>query len=427
MPKVPSRKKTRPQPKDNKTPNKTPAVPTSRAKHGARARAPPRTLNDFVVGDADAGTPSSSSPPPIGDVPEAVAPVGPQLQQSLVDAIKAGMMHLTTAIIEEQHRGMAEMKEAIKVALQQPPSQNHPQPSTSSNEAPPARAVSSALPPGAAEQAQVALPARAAPAEPGNGDGESSTPARADIIVPVHNTTQNSQHHIQITDSPNTVARPIQTAGLPVGAGIPLKTKEKVWNHQYVDLHDLMENNTDIYVLQLQHPNSTPELNFAPRKRKQLLTEMEWISAFNTYTALYLEKYPHELNAILSYSSTVQQIMTAGGDWRNYDTRYRQDREVTHCSWHTVRPDLEIQAYRRTNMQSFRSTTTNSFQRSTNQRQTGTPHGYCFAFHSPKAVCSRSPCQHKHTCHICNSRHPAYKCPSTSNKQTESDTPRETV
>ena len=293
---------TRPQPKDNKTPNKTPAVPTSRAKRGARARAPPRTLNDFVVGDDDAETPSSSNPPPIGDVPEAVVPVGPQLQQSLVDA-KAGMMHLTTAIIEGQHRGMAEMQQ---------PSQNHPQPSTSSNEAPPARAVSSALPPGAAEQAQVALPTRAAPAEPGNVDGESSTPTRADIVVPVHNTTQNSQHHIQITDSPNTVARPIQIAGLPVGAGIPLKTNEKVWNHQYVDLHDLMENNTDIYVLQLQHPNSTPELNFAPHKRKQLLTEMEWISAFNTYTALYLEKYPHELNAILSYSSTVQQIMTAG-------------------------------------------------------------------------------------------------------------------
>ena len=50
-----------------------------------------------------------------------------------------------------------------------------------------------------------------------------------------------------------------------------------------------MENNTDIYVLQLQHPNSTPELNFAPRKRKQSLTEMEWNSAFNAYTALYLE------------------------------------------------------------------------------------------------------------------------------------------
>ena len=61
-----------------------------------------------------------------------------------------------------------------------------------------------------------------------------------------------------------------------------------------MDLHDLMENNTDIDVLQLQHPNSTPELNFAPRKRKQSLTEMEWNSAFNTYTALYLEKYPHE-------------------------------------------------------------------------------------------------------------------------------------
>ena len=244
MPKVPSQKKARPQPKDNKTPNKTPAVPTSQAKRGERARAPPRTLTDFVVGDDDAGTPSG--PPPIGDVPEAVAPVGPQLQQSLVDAIKAGMMHLTTAVIEEQHSGMVEMKEAINVALQQPPSQSHPQPSTSSNEAPPSRAASSALPPGAAEQAQVALPAKAAPAKPGNRDGGLSMPARADIIVPVHNSTQISQHHKQITYSPNTVARPIQTAGLPVGAAIPLKTKEKVWNHQYVDLHDLMENNTDI-------------------------------------------------------------------------------------------------------------------------------------------------------------------------------------
>ena len=206
-----------------------------------------------------------------------------------------------------------------------------------------------------------------------------------------------------------------------------MKTKEKVSNHAYGDLHDLMGNNTDIYVLQLQHPNSTPELNFAPCKRKQSLTEMEWNYAYNTYTTLYLEKYPHELNAILSNSSTVQQIMTAGGDWRNYDIRHRQDWEVTHCSWHTVRPDLEIQTYRCTNIPSFLSTTTNSFQRSTNQRQTGIPHGYCFAFHNPKAVCTRSPCPYRHTCHICNSRHPAFKGPSTSDKQTKSDTPRETV
>ena len=59
-------------------------------------------------------------------------------------------------------------------------------------------------------------------------------------------------------------------------------------------------------------------------------------------------------------------------------------------------------------------------QRSTNQRQTGTPHGYCFAFHNPKAVCTRSPCPYKHSCHICHSRHPTFKCPSTSDKQTES-------
>ena len=65
---------------------------------------------------------------------------------------------------------------------------------------------------------------------------------------------------------------------------------------------------------------------------------------------------------------------------------------------HTIRPDLEIQAYRRTNIQAFRSRKTISFQSSTNQRQTGTPHGYCFAFHSPKAVCTRSPCPYKHTC-----------------------------
>ena len=209
-------------------PKKEPAVPTSRGKRGARAWAPPRTVTDFVVGEDDAGTPSSSSPTPIGDVRVAVAPVGPQLQQSLVDAIKAGMIHLTTAIIEEQQHGMAEMEGAINVALQQPLSQSHPQPSMSSKEAPPARAASSALPPGAAEQAQVALPTRAALTETGNRDGESSSPARADIIAPVHSSTHNSQHHIPITDSLNTVDRPIQTAGLPVRAGIPLKTKEFV-------------------------------------------------------------------------------------------------------------------------------------------------------------------------------------------------------
>ena len=151
-----------------------------------------------------------------------------------------------------------------------------------------------------------------------------------------------------ITDSPNTIAHPIQTAGLPVGAGIPLITKEKVWNHEYVDLHDLMENNTYIYVLQLQHP---VHLSYILHPVKGNNYSRKWNGfPHSTHTMHSTWKSTHMNSTPYSYSSTVQQILTAGGDWRNYDICYRQDQGVTYLSWHTVRPDLQ---YRLTGAQTY--------------------------------------------------------------------------
>ena len=163
---------------------------------------------------------------------------------------------------------------------------------------------------------------------------------------------------------------PVYSGGAPIGHAVKQSLKTKIWEHKYIDLADLLYPNTSRgYDLAVQDEEK-PALCLEPKKRK-FLSEQDWSAAFDVFIAIYLEKYPSELNGILTYAQHVKDLMRNGTNWPMYDSLYRQEREFTKCSWHIIRQDLELRAFRITLQRSSKFNTS----------QPKLPKGFCYAYH----------------------------------------------
>jgi len=226
----------------------------------------------------------------------------------------------------------------------------------------------------------------------------------------------------------NTPYRPLQAAGTPIGMNVKSTIMEKIWAHQFIDLADLLfPNQASTYSLSLQNPDSgQPSFNLAPKRTKQL-TEPEWSRAMDIYVAIYAQKYPNEIGAILTYCQQVKELMALGANWQYFDEKYRSDREFTKCSWLDFRSDLETKALlkaltEKANKHSIFQQPQNNSNQSFRQ-QHRVPAGYCFAFHQNGTKCQAgNSCSYKHTCRDCGRIHPMFKqCFNDSNYRATND------
>ena len=71
----------------------------------------------------------------------------------------------------------------------------------------------------------------------------------------------------------------------------------------------------------------------------------QWVDAFNTFTAIYTEKYPLEAPNLMKYMATVRQIAQKIGDWAMYDTKFRKLKELQpQLGWQTVQNEVYQEA-----------------------------------------------------------------------------------
>ncbi len=77
-----------------------------------------------------------------------------------------------------------------------------------------------------------------------------------------------------------------------------------------------------------------------PSKRKPL-TYTEYQAAWRSYKAVYLEKYPNEVQSLLVFENDVFMFANQGLDWETYDEQFRHAREANNYPWDAMRPDLE--------------------------------------------------------------------------------------
>ena len=207
--------------------------------------------------------------------------------------------------------------------------------------------------------------------------------------------------------------RSVMTGGLQVGQAVHLKLKQKIWNQQYVDFALLLNpySKPSSYSISLNSEgfSNKPSLEFTSRS-KRFLSEFEWNQAWDNYMAIYLAKYPKDLNPMLSYHQNIQKMMAKQANWRDFDNQFRTDREYIRCSWDTIRADLEREAYA-VPVKPFR-TQQSKFQNKPLANKgfnSNIPKGYCYDFHSQNKFCNREKCSFKHQCPECQGKHAQYQ------------------
>ena len=234
-----------------------------------------------------------------------------------------------------------------------------------------------------------------------------------------------SNIYLPILPSQPVTPRPVRSVTTTIGMNVPLHIKQKVWDHKYVDLAELLNpNDTPAYALSISDPNSlNPQLSLAPKKKQQL-TQTEWGAAMDIFVAVYLQRYPAEAGEILTYVKSVKDLMQEDADWAYYDFHYRTEREWTKMSWTTCDPNLEAKARYRAQKALVTAAPNRQPQpfRAPQQKPRGvttlsTPYGYCFDYHDRSLTCRRKQCPYKHTCYACNKAHPYFRCGSNSNKR----------
>ncbi|XP_062591614.1 uncharacterized protein LOC134253121 [Saccostrea cucullata] len=190
--------------------------------------------------------------------------------------------------------------------------------------------------------------------------------------------------------------------GIPLGANIPVRIKNKIWNDQFIDLKCLLPNFKDENI-SIQIENNAIQLN--PQSTKQSVMSLhQWTSAFLIFMSIYTEKSPQEHANLLKYCFTVREIGSSNGDgaWRYYDENFRKLRQSNKVPWQLPITEYMVKACTLT--RSFRSSQYPSNQPKTKQREP-----LCFNYNNG-TTCKSSPCNYKHICQLCSEQHPKYKC-----------------
>lgn len=238
----------------------------------------------------------------------------------------------------------------------------------------------------------------------GTAANKSTPPPSAET----ESATSSQIHMPTIDDSqPSTsTSRTALQSGMPLGSNVKDSIKSKIWQHKYIDLFELLHPQTaSTFSLSFASYDSTsPSLQLTPQ-RKRPLTENEWATAMDIYMAVYVQKFPQDVPNLLTYIQHIKDLMRHGADWLMYDTQFRIDREFTHCSWSSVRQDLELRAFR--SLQSPKPTFRP--QSTTQSNFTRVPTGYCFSFHQRGTRCYNQNCRYKHLCPKCSKPHPLFR------------------
>ena len=116
---------------------------------------------------------------------------------------------------------------------------------------------------------------------------------------------------------------------MPLASRIPDKIQSKIWADEYIDLGTLL--NTTLpsdfrynLVVQSSQSASRPVISLEPtQKTKRITTIDQWITAFQTFVAVYTVRFSNKAPAMMKYSETVRDLAVQNAHWRYYDENFR--------------------------------------------------------------------------------------------------------
>lgn len=217
-------------------------------------------------------------------------------------------------------------------------------------------------------------------------------------------------------------ARPhalFSSIAISLGTRVSAKIKAKIWQNEYVDFGALLASGPPNERLSLSLTQGTsspsqPLLTLEPvQSSKKVQSISQWVTAFNTFVAIYVERAPQDAPKLMKYCEVVRDIAFKSGEWLFYDEQFRFLRQSApeNHPWDQIHWELWLRA-----MVHSRGKTPPSRPHDTKPRPFRSrtfPRGTCWTFHAGKPC---SGCSYEHTCYKCGAKHPASTCSVSGNQ-----------
>lgn len=203
----------------------------------------------------------------------------------------------------------------------------------------------------------------------------------------------------------------------PLGYHVEDRVKAQIWANQYVDYKALLPGNLDKqFAFKLSTHSGQPTVQVAAQDDTRSINNIDkWLTAHNTYTYIYIQRYPKAAAPLLKYSEIVRDLAKRSGPaaFRYYDETFRALRqsmpdlrfEVPHQEiWMTAMSMRPFQYNPQASSQN------QPFRAKSSVSNRAIPKGYCYSYNSAGTHCKAQNCQYKHLCPQCHEQHPKFKC-----------------
>lgn len=174
--------------------------------------------------------------------------------------------------------------------------------------------------------------------------------------------------------------------------------KNKICQNKYVDLVKLLPKDdlTSDKSLRLQSAGNSEYKFVASKPKKSIKSIEQWTSVFLKFLAVYSEKYPKQVPAVIKHCEIVHELASRsfGLAWLTYDKQVRKDIEVRSIPWGQLHYEYWVMAT------TFRQppTQANFCVKHGQQRvsiKNKFPQGFCYAYHRSGRYHTQQ-CQSKH-------------------------------
>lgn len=228
--------------------------------------------------------------------------------------------------------------------------------------------------------------------------------ASSSFSVPGLNSSDSSSDNATFTAQKAASKSGFVSAALPLHCRVPMKTKEKIWADEYVELSTLQEENVDDVTISVK----SGRISTTSSTKRKYMTIEQWTDAFGIFAAVYRLKYPSQSEQLSSYMQVVRKIASERGAWHYYDTNFRKIRVTCNLSWDQIHSELYVTALsRKQTQQTQRFRTSRDLAARERSRYT-IP--YTCNKYNKGTYCSG--CDFRHVCKFsnCGGKHPGYRC-----------------
>ncbi|KAJ8320014.1 hypothetical protein KUTeg_001601 [Tegillarca granosa] len=138
----------------------------------------------------------------------------------------------------------------------------------------------------------------------------------------------------------------IPCAGDDIASHVPMQLRQKIWEHQYINLNLLLKGSAELrefYTTSNLVINDSGLIESRPKVMKEKISNIDkWTDAFILFMHVYLQRYPNRALELTQYIAIIRDAAkrTGGLGWRDYDEQFRLRQAINYRPWSQLNSDL---------------------------------------------------------------------------------------